>query len=119
MQSTVEQRSLTEQLRARIAVEEELARAGGKINTKSFFRRNEKRFVAPLIKAGLQILGLYSRGEREALSPVVTEIELKYPELPPAFDGFRVLHLSDLDIDGVDGLVEALVPTLQNIDADV
>ena len=113
------ERSLAEQLRPRIAMEERFARAGGKVKTKSFFRRHEKRFVAPIIKFGLKALGLYGRGEIEALTPVVREIELTFPQLPHAFDGFRVLHLSDLHIDGCEGLAEAVAEILEGVEADI
>jgi hypothetical protein len=39
--------------------------------------------------------------------------------LPPAFDGFQILHLSDLHIDGVDGLTETLAPVLGALRPDV
>jgi predicted MPP superfamily phosphohydrolase len=100
-------------------VEQRFARAGGKIKTKSFFRRHEKHLISPVIKFGLQVLGLYDRGQLEALSAVVREVELSFPQLPSAFDGFRVLHLSDLHIDGVDGLTEVLADMLEGIDADL
>jgi predicted MPP superfamily phosphohydrolase len=134
MRTTVEERSpdklalnghhtpnrlLAKRLRPRMAVEEMFARAGGKVKTKSFFRRYESRFFAPVVKAGLHALGLYSRGEREALSPVVTELDVCSPTLPKAFHGFRLLQLSDLHIDGVDGLTEKLVPVLNRIEADL
>jgi predicted MPP superfamily phosphohydrolase len=113
------ERSLAEQLRPRIEVEKRFARAGGKVKTKSIFRRHEKRFVAPVIKLALKVLGLYDRGQLEALTPVVREVELSFPDLPHAFDGFRLLHLSDLHIDGVDGLAEILAAQLEAIEADV
>jgi predicted MPP superfamily phosphohydrolase len=113
------ERSLAERLRPRIAVEQEFARRGGKIKTKSLFRQYEKRIVAPLIKAGFLAFGLYDRAARHALSPVVTELDLEFPNLPAAFDGFRLLHLSDLHIDGVVGLTERLVPILDGLEADL
>jgi predicted MPP superfamily phosphohydrolase len=119
MQTLVQPCSLAERLRPRIAAEERFARAGGKVKTKSFFRRHEKRYVSPVIKLGLQVLGLYNRGHRQALSPVIRTLELRFPELPPVFDGFRLLHLSDLHIDGIDGLTEALAAALTGIEADV
>lgn len=113
------ERSLAERLRPRIRVEEKYARAGGKIKTKSFFRRHEKRVFTPLIKAGLQLLGLYNRGQRHALSPIILEYDLCFPDLPRAFEGFRLLHLADLHIDSVVGLTEALRPLLHSIHADL
>ncbi|HZS53824.1 MAG TPA: metallophosphoesterase [Bryobacteraceae bacterium] len=119
MQTVVEERSLIERLRPRLAAEEKFARAGGKIKTKSFFRRHEKRFVAPAIKAGLQALRLYEVGRQQALRPVVTEFDLYFNDLPEAFDGFRLLQLADLHIDGVDGLTEKLASLVHEIEADV
>lgn len=100
-------------------MEERFARAGGKVKTKSFFRRHEKRFVVPVVNFAFKALGLYSRGQEEALTPVVRHIELRFPQLPRAFDGFRLLHLSDLHIDGVDGLAEIVADILDGIEADV
>lgn len=111
--------TLIQQLGPRIAIEERFARAGGKLKAKSLFRRHEKKYITPIIKFGLKALALYSRGEREAVEPVVSHVELHFPDLPRSFDGFRLVHLSDLHIDGVDGLVEALAPVLQSIDADL
>lgn len=119
MQSTVQERCLAERLRPRLAVEERFRLAGGKIKTKSFFRQNEKRIVAPLLKAGLKVLGLYQRGKEEALSPVVSEVTMQFADLPRAFDGFRILHLSDLHIDGFEGLTESLIRTLDRVEADI
>lgn len=129
MQTTLEERPalashgrserLAERLRARLAVEERFRSAGGKIKTKSIFRRYEKRVVAPFIETGLKMLGLYERGRRQAISPVVSGIELSFPNLPSSFDGFRILHLSDLHIDGVPGLTDNLMPLLDQIEADV
>src|SRR5581483_10587163 len=119
MQPTVEERSLAERLYPRIVIEEEFARAGGKVKTKSFFRRHEKRFVTPVIKAGLQVLRLYDVGQQEALNPITRKLDLYFSNLPRAFDGFRLLHLSDLHIDGVDGLTEKLAHLLPGIEADL
>lgn len=119
MQSTVQERSLADQLRRRVAAEKEFARAGGKIQTKSFFRRHEKRYIAPVLKAGLQTLGLYERGRQEALNPVVAALDLDFPDLPGAFDGSRILQLSDLHIDGFDGITDAVARVLESIAFDL
>jgi predicted MPP superfamily phosphohydrolase len=110
---------LIEKLGPRIATEERFARAGGKAKTKSFFRRHEKRYITPVIKFGLKTLGVYRSGEQQARKPVVSHVELHFADLPRSFDGFRLVHLSDLHIDGVDGLTEALAPVLESIDADL
>jgi uncharacterized protein len=43
--------------------------------------------------------GFYRHGRRNALAPVLVELELSFPTLPAAFDGYRILHLSDTHLD--------------------
>src|SRR5271167_100178 len=66
--------------------------------------------AAPILRTALQITGLYSRGTRNALEPAVSQLRLEFENLPESFHGFRVLHLADLHIDGVDGLAEVVPP---------
>lgn len=63
----------------------------------------------PAVGAVLKALGLWGRGRRELLEPVVRENSVAIgPALPPEFDGFRILHLSDLHIDIEEALVESI-----------
>ena len=59
--------------------------------------------------------------------PDVVEVELEFPDLPPAFDGYRIAHLSDLHVSaaaradrtaGVVRIVNALKPDLVAITGD-
>ncbi len=50
------------------------------------------------IRLGLRSTGLYRRGERNARDVRLVEIECALPHLPAAFDGYRLLHLTDLHI---------------------
>jgi hypothetical protein len=49
----------------------------------------------------------------------VRRITLQFDDLPAELDGFKLLHISDFHIDGVDGLAEALAEALKNIKADL
>ncbi|MCA9692313.1 MAG: metallophosphoesterase family protein [Nannocystaceae bacterium] len=49
----------------------------------------------------LRTLGLYERGHRNALDLQLVRYEHRFPDLPAALDGYRVLHLSDLHLDGM------------------
>lgn len=71
------------------------------------------------IKTALQALGLYRRGRANALRPLVRELQLKFPNLPSSLEGFRLLHLSDFHIDGVDGLAEVLAESLASLPVDL
>jgi predicted MPP superfamily phosphohydrolase len=44
---------------------------------------------------------------------------LHFADLPAAFEGFQILHLSDLHIDGTEGLTEALLPVLGGLKPDL
>jgi len=48
---------------------------------------------------GMRLCGLYPRGRRNALAPVLEQFELSFPTLPEAFDGYRILQLTDTHLD--------------------
>jgi predicted MPP superfamily phosphohydrolase len=48
---------------------------------------------------GLKISGHYARWQQNALEPELVEIELWFADLPPAFDGYRILHVTDPHLD--------------------
>lgn len=111
--------TLAERLQPRIAVEQHFARIGHTYRHGKAFRFFENKMMRPGLSMGLRLCGLYEQGRQNSLRPQVVEITLSYPNLPSSFDGFRVLHLSDFHIDGVDGLAETLVPLLVRINPDL
>jgi predicted MPP superfamily phosphohydrolase len=80
-------------------------------------------FLIAVFGRFLKLTGLYGLGERNALDIRVNPIEITLPDLPPAFDGYTLLQLTDLHMDShapatlrlieaVDGLtVDAVVLT--------
>jgi predicted MPP superfamily phosphohydrolase len=66
------------------------------------------RVLAVVLRFGLRLVGLYGRGVANALRPAIRRAKLEWPALPVPFDGFRILHLADFHIDGMDGLAEVL-----------
>jgi len=83
------------------------------------FALNHERFFAWGVKTALRVTGLYQRGRANALDPVVREFQFQFEDLPPALQGFRILHLSDFHIDGIDGLAEILAERLRFFPVDV
>ena len=57
----------------------------------------------------LQVTGQYQRGVRNAWDMTVREVDLWLPRLPARFEGFEILHLSDLHLDGMPGLEETIL----------
>jgi len=72
-----------------------------------------------VITTSLRWVGLLERGRRNATQPVVTEIALAFENLPAAFDGFRVLHLTDLHADGIEGFGRYAAAALQDLEVDL
>ncbi len=72
-----------------------------------------------MLQAALRITGLYARGVRNALRHKVTTVVLDFDDLPQDFDGFRILHLSDLHIDCLEGMDRAVAAMLRDIPADL
>ena len=111
--------SLTERLEKRLAIEKHFLELGCTYRHGRLHRFFERNVTRPMLKAGLQILGLYEKGKRNALSPVVRTVPVAFPDLPAAFDGFQILHLSDFHIDGTEGLPEALAESIRPLRPDV
>lgn len=77
------------------------------------------RWVGPAVRFFFKATHLYPLAHRNFLRLTVTEREQPLPRLPAAFDGFRILHLSDLHLDLDPSLVQALIPVLQTVQADL
>lgn len=67
----------------------------------------------------LKVTGQFRKGYGNAKTIRVNEISLQYPDLPTAFNGFRILHLSDLHIDSIPGFVNILVKKIKSLQFDL
>jgi predicted MPP superfamily phosphohydrolase len=74
---------------------------------------------ARLIRTGLGLMGLRRRGRRNALSIELRRNEVAIASLPAEFDGYTILHLSDLHADIAEGFTEALVRRVQGLRYDL
>ncbi|HSR35558.1 MAG TPA: metallophosphoesterase, partial [Desulfurivibrionaceae bacterium] len=64
-------------------------------------------------------IGRYEEGLANAKVLQLDEVTLSFPDLPPAFDGFRILFLTDLHLDGVHGLTDALIAQVRELAVDL
>ena len=78
-----------------------------------------EHIMAVALRAALKGTGIYQRGLRNALEPIVREVQFKVEGVPASFDGFRILHLADLHIDGMDGLAEIVAERVAGLEADL
>ena len=75
--------------------------------------------IAWLIKTTLKATGLWPIAVRNSTNYRIVEHSVPLPRLPEAFDGFRILHLSDLHIEGMIDKGQALQATLRSLQYDL
>ncbi|MBI3776323.1 MAG: metallophosphoesterase, partial [Gammaproteobacteria bacterium] len=85
----------------------------------NFFHIENWYSIHHVIRGALSCLGLHGRGMRNALQLRVTSNELVLRSLPSAFDGFRILHITDLHLDMNAQIPHALIECVCDIDYDV
>ena len=89
---------------------------GGGIN---FFHPENWYSFHAFIRYSLMLLGVYGRGRRNARNIRVQNNTLSIPGLPEAFDGFTVLHISDLHLDMAADAVDTLIRSVQDLQYDL
>jgi len=86
---------------------------------KVWFHIEHIRTLHRIIRNLLKTAGLYWRGHRNSLDVQVNFQELLCTDLPAAFDGFRLLHISDTHIDGNLELIDILIRLVEPLEYDV
>lgn len=71
------------------------------------------------VGAVLKFIGLMERGRANARDVRLKEVEFSFERLPQAFDGFTMLQLSDLHIDGLAGLSRAIAEVISGVRVDL
>jgi predicted MPP superfamily phosphohydrolase len=85
----------------------------------NFFHIENWYSIHSLIRALLKLSGLYWRGRANTARVCVKHNDVFSKELPPAFDGFIILHISDLHADMNDGAMRRLEELLPSLDYDL
>ena len=67
----------------------------------------------------LVVTGLYRRGMQNARDIVVRRLEFRFDGLPAAYDGYTLLHLTDLHFDGLPGLTGRVTELIDGIEVDL
>ncbi|MFZ5798869.1 MAG: CDP-archaeol synthase [Desulfobulbus sp.] len=66
-----------------------------------------------------KLAGLQEQGKRNALQVEVVETAFSFADLPASFDGFRILFLTDLHLDGLEGLTDRLIKQVRDLEVDL
>ena len=85
----------------------------------NFFHIENWYSIHSVIRNTLKLTGLYRRGCRNAENIQVRRHGVRLPELPAEFDGFTILHLSDMHVDISQGAMRRLVKILPGVKYDV
>ncbi|OOZ12366.1 metallophosphoesterase [Solemya velum gill symbiont] len=89
---------------------------GGGLN---FFHPENWYSIHSLIRYTLRITGFYGRGWRNTLNIHVRNNDILLDNLPPEFDGYTILHMSDLHADMNPPAMEALINTVGELEYDI
>jgi len=72
-----------------------------------------------VIRNTLRLLLLYKRGRRNALKIEIHHNDIPIDRLPSPFDGYTILHISDLHLDINPQMAEVLIDTVLRVDYDL
>ncbi len=85
---------------------------------RNFFHLENWYSIHGWIRHALRLVGLHAHGRRNARRIQVVCNEVRLPHLPSQFEGFTLLHLSDLHLDLSDDLPDVLVAAVRDLDYD-
>jgi uncharacterized protein len=85
----------------------------------NFFHIENWYSIHSVIRNALRLTGLYRRGLRNAERIEVRHNHIKFEQLPRLFDGFAILHISDLHVDMNPGAMRRLIELLDDVNYDI
>lgn len=62
---------------------------------------------------------VFRRIAARAIDLGLTEVSFSFPDLPPAFEGYRILHLTDLHLDNIDETAARTLERIAGIEANL
>ncbi|MCB1761825.1 MAG: metallophosphoesterase [Gammaproteobacteria bacterium] len=85
----------------------------------NFFHPENWYSLPSLIRYTLRLTGFYQRGQRNTLAIQLRDNDVWLHNLPPAFEGFTLLHLTDLHADLNPPAMAALARLVSQLEYDV
>jgi len=84
-----------------------------------FFHIENWYSIHSLIRGLFKLSGLYRRGVKNAADVQVRHTDLLFVSLPKAFEGFTLLHISDLHVDMNKEAMQRLIEILPSLEYDI
>src|SRR5258705_11160781 len=80
----------------------------------------ENLYLAPaVIRTALKLMGLYWRARRNAERIIVRRNDVKFAALPSLFDGYTILHISDLHVEMNEVAMQNLIQLVGGLQYDL
>lgn len=86
---------------------------------RNFFHIENWYSVHALMRVALRAVGLYERGRRNAAAIRIRANDVVIPRLPTAFEGYRLLQLSDIHLDMDQEISHALAERVREAEYDL
>ena len=103
---------------ARIQIEDRLV-ADRRRNTVHGEKRQKSNLPFQVFHSLLRLGGLYGIGERNARAFQIRELDFAFDDLPSGFDGYTILHLTDLHVGQPAGLLPIAARELSSLKPDL
>ena len=91
----------------------------GIVKRRSKLRAKIRNFLFGVGAKIVKAIGLHDHLANRAAKLVLTELDFHFHDLPPAFDGYRILHISDPHFDSLPQLEEAMLAALDGRSVDI
>jgi len=85
----------------------------------TFFHLENVSLAPAIIITALKLAGLYGRARRNAEQVVVKRNELRFASLPESFNGYTILHISDMHVDMSEAAMRRLIGLLDGMQYDL
>src|SRR6185437_10645833 len=85
----------------------------------TFFHLENWYSIHSVIRGVLKLTGLYSRARRNAERVLLKRNEIRCEDLPPRFDGFTILHISDMHVDMNEIAMQRLIELVGDLRYDL
>ena len=85
----------------------------------NFFHVENWYSIHSVIRNALRLAGLYGRGLRNAERVELRHNDIKFRQLPPSFDGFSILHISDMHADMNQRAMSRLIELVEEMRYDI
>jgi predicted MPP superfamily phosphohydrolase len=85
----------------------------------NFFHVENWYSIHSVIRITLRLVGLYRRGLRNAERVELRYNDIKFGQLPRSFDGFSLLHISDMHADMNHGAMRRLIELVDDMRYDI